>query len=326
MKKSTFLSATAVVIAGMLVAAIPTAANAVPNLPPVAIADSYSTAVNASIKITWTQLKANDVDPEGQVIKPSSHTAPSHGSLDTTKFTGSLGSLVYTPTKDFIGDDTFTYSAVDTSGDVGNSAVVTIHVTNTLPTASYDYFSANQDKVLVVKPAGLLKNDVDKDGDSLITSTSAIGSGPSHGVLVMNPLLNGGFTYTPTPGFFGSDTFGYKIVDSRGGVSYNPALVTINVREALTATGFKAASVKKKHSSKIVGRFGTQKGAVVLKVKSPKGKTTTYKITTGSTGTFAKTYSKSLTKKRGTYTVTLAYTADQNHYGLRTYKTSFKVK
>jgi hypothetical protein len=339
MKKSTFLATTAIIVAGLLAIGTPMTASAIDNTAPVANSDSFTTPIGKSIKITWTELKANDFDLEGHVLKPSTHSNPTHGTVDATKFSGSLGSIVYTPAAGFIGDDTFSYKAQDTYNAVSNWAVVTIHVTNTLPKAGYDWFTTEQDKTLVVSAGGLTANDIDADGDPILTSTSAIGY-PEHGTVTMNPLLDGGFTYKPTPGYVGYDTFGYKVVDNHGGVSINPALVTIKitpavvkppavtpvVKTAVTAKNFKATSVKKKHASKITGSFGTSQAVVVIKVKNTKGKTTTMTVATNSKGAFSASYAKKLTKKKGTYSVTVTYKADALHFGLKTYKTTFRVK
>ena len=58
-----------------------------------------------------------------------------------------------------------------------------------------------------------------------IFSLPALMAGPANGVLALNS--DGSFTYTPNPGFVGSDTFTYKVND--GSVDSNTATVTIDV-------------------------------------------------------------------------------------------------
>ena len=58
---------------------------------------------------------------------------------------------------------------------------------------------------------GVLANDSDANGLPL-TAALAPGGGPSHGTLTLNS--NGSFTYTPTLGFAGADTFSYIASDS----------------------------------------------------------------------------------------------------------------
>jgi VCBS repeat-containing protein len=68
----------------------------------------------------------------------------------------------------------------------------------------------------------VLANDSDPDGDALFAQQV---SGPAHGTLTLN--ANGSFTYTPAPGYSGSDGFSYRAFD---GVAYSDAVaVTITV-------------------------------------------------------------------------------------------------
>jgi len=64
------------------------------------------------------------------------------------------------------------------------------------------------------KPAegNVLTNDSDPDGDPLaVTPTPLVA--PEHGTLVLNP--DGTFTYTPTSGYAGADSFVYQVCDTR---------------------------------------------------------------------------------------------------------------
>jgi len=72
---------------------------------------------------------------------------------------------------------------------------------------------------------GVLKNDVDVDGDLL---TAMLMSDPINGSVVLN--ANGSFTYTPTIGFTGVDGFTYKVSD--GELESEEGSVTIVVRAA----------------------------------------------------------------------------------------------
>ena len=82
---------------------------------------------------------------------------------------------------------------------------------------------------LVVPAPGVLANDSDADGDPL---TAALLSQPTHGIVVLNP--DGGFIYTPTIGFTGTDSFTYRAFD---GIDYsNTATVWIQVTPALIDT------------------------------------------------------------------------------------------
>ena len=74
---------------------------------------------------------------------------------------------------------------------------------STPPVANDDTFDTPTDTLMVEAP-GVLANDSDADGDSLL---AVLVTGPSDGMLMLNP--DGSFTYTPNAGFIGTDTFTY---------------------------------------------------------------------------------------------------------------------
>ena len=65
-------------------------------------------------------------------------------------------------------------------------------------------------------------NDTDPDGDLLM---AFVLTDPSHGTLTLN--AEGDFTYTPTAGYSGPDSFTYVVDD--GIATSNVATVTITV-------------------------------------------------------------------------------------------------
>ena len=78
----------------------------------------------------------------------------------------------------------------------------------------------------------LAGNDSDPDGDPLHYEP---GTPPAHGSVVISP--DGTYTYTPAPGFSGTDTFTYKVVDSDGGVTFASVTVTVNPGVNITQIG-----------------------------------------------------------------------------------------
>jgi VCBS repeat-containing protein len=77
----------------------------------------------------------------------------------------------------------------------------------------------------VVAAPGVLSNDTDPQGQAIVVADPRPVSGPVHGVLTLNP--DGSFTYTPDPGYSGTDTFTYQATD--GYLSSSAATVTIAV-------------------------------------------------------------------------------------------------
>lgn len=71
-------------------------------------------------------------------------------------------------------------------------------------TTSPDSYTTAQDTALTISPPGVLGNDASTGTAAL---TAALVTGPAHGTLNLNS--NGGFTYTPSAGYSGSDTFTY---------------------------------------------------------------------------------------------------------------------
>jgi hypothetical protein len=103
---------------------------------------------------------------------------------------------------------------------------------NTAPQANPDSFEVLSGAVLAVPAPGVLANDFDADGDPL---TAVLVTGPAHGDLDFNP--DGSFTYTPAPGFSGSDQFQYQASD--GQVLSNTAIVTIEVEPIIPPGDFR---------------------------------------------------------------------------------------
>jgi len=95
------------------------------NLSPVAVNDSYSTAVNTVLNQAAPGVLGNDSDPEGTAFTAQLVNGPTHGTLTLN----SNGSFVYTPLANFFGSDSFTYQASD-GATASNIATVTISVTS----------------------------------------------------------------------------------------------------------------------------------------------------------------------------------------------------
>ncbi|QDT97673.1 Ig-like domain-containing protein [Gimesia aquarii] len=157
-------------------------------------------------------------------------TGPLHGTL----ILDSDGSFLYQPDDDYVGADSFTYQLVSGSETSATTGTVTIDVQNAIPQAVDDTYSIVHDTSLSaldlidsetelpVTPPGVLSNDTDADGDFL---ESILVTSTTNGTLTFNSV--GQFTYTPTAGFVGTDSFTYKVSDGVNESSIGT--VTINV-------------------------------------------------------------------------------------------------
>jgi len=108
-----------------------------------------------------------------------------------------------------------------TKGGVGGDAFAArfLIVPGTAPIACDDAYEMAEDTQLAVDAPGVLSNDTDPNGDSLVVhdadpQTPDIDpvSGPMHGTLDLH--ADGSFVYTPVADFFhGTDTFTYQAFD-----------------------------------------------------------------------------------------------------------------
>jgi Bacterial Ig domain len=97
-----------------------------------------------------------------------------------------------------------------------------------------DSYSVVQDTVLNVAAPGVLANDT-----ALLSTTAIKESNPAHGTLVLSS--NGGFRYTPNPGFVGTDQWRYH---PSGCLLNCSTLVTITVTAAPVPTPTATATPK----------------------------------------------------------------------------------
>ena len=199
-----------------------------PNDFPETTTDTYSAIEDKPLVIARTLgVLQNDSDPEGSDLNAIIENQPSNGTLTLA----SDGSFTYTPSFNFFGNDSFTYRANDGS-DTSRPETVVIDVApiNDSPIGfPENYLTAPLTLLTVNSAEGVLTNDSDPDGPFLETR---IVSSTSSGTL--NLTLDGSFTYSPTLGFSGTDTFTYRASD--GLVESDPVTVSITVNAPPIAT------------------------------------------------------------------------------------------
>ena len=175
------------------------------NLAPTATNDAFSVVTGAVLTVVPPGVLGNDADPNGDTLTAAVAVGPTHGTLSLA----GNGGFTYTPAAGFSGNDSFTYRASDGSLQSNVATVnLTVSPANLAPNAVGDSFATSQNTPLVVSAPGVLGNDADPNGDTL---TAAVVAGPTHGTLAL--AADGGFTYTPTAGFSGSDAFTYQATD-----------------------------------------------------------------------------------------------------------------
>ncbi|MGE0743915.1 MAG: Ig-like domain-containing protein [Rhodospirillales bacterium] len=200
-----------------------------PNTPPVANADSATTAAGAPVTVN---VLANDSDADANPITIVAVSAPAHGTAtinnNGTPANPADDTVVYTPAAGYSGPDGFTYTISDgTATTVGSVGVTVTPPPNTPPVANTDTAATVAGTPVSVN---VLANDSDANGDPL----TIVGvTTPGHGTAAIN---NNGtaanpaddfIVYTPAAGYSGPDGFSYTISDGKAS-TVGAVNVTVN--------------------------------------------------------------------------------------------------
>ena len=180
--------------------------NGQPNQPPVADPQSVSTHEDTPLEIVLTGS-----DPNHDPINFTVVETPTHGTLG-----GIAPNLVYTPTENYFGTDSFMFVANDCQENSAPAAVNIEVIPNQAPTANPQSVSTLEDTELDIVLTGS-----DPDGDPL---TFMIVLPPASGILGGNPP---NLTYTPSQNYNGLDSFIFVAND--GYINSDPAKVDIEV-------------------------------------------------------------------------------------------------
>ena len=176
----------------------------VPSLYPVVTSSVVETNMNTDVEITLDGTDPSDLSLTYTVENPT------HGTVLQDD-----GVVIYTPASDYIGEDSFTFTASNGTYS-SESAIVSITVNTLVPTAS-DVSALTQMNTDVYVPG----NATDPVGASL---TYSIVVPPANGIATET---NGVFAYTPNLDYLGTDSFTYKV--SNGTYESTEATVTITI-------------------------------------------------------------------------------------------------
>ena len=209
------------------------------NTQPIASDDNFSLISDPDSPSTLSStLAANDSDPDEEPIVVADAGGVPPGTTFVTANGGMVlvnpdGTFDYTPAAGFIGEDTFNYTIIDSTGET-DTATVEITVTpddngdENNPPASSDDFVVTPKNV----PIGgeQLLNDIDPEGDDLMVISMA-GIPVVPGTVV--PTVQGGtivfgsFFYTPPNDYVGTDSVEYTVTDGNGGTSTSTIYIVI---------------------------------------------------------------------------------------------------
>jgi len=187
---------------------------------------SYSSSGNlTSVVITppsgqqWGEFSAADNRPQGTNIQYSILDEAGQPLMTSVTSGSSIASLSSVPIRiraEMATDDPAQTPIIESFTLTSSAAL------NHAPVANDDSYLTDTGTTLTIAAPGVLENDTDADTDPL---SAAKVDDPDHGTLNLNS--DGSFTYTPTSGYTGDDTFTYLAND--GTADSNEATVTITV-------------------------------------------------------------------------------------------------
>jgi gliding motility-associated-like protein len=188
--------------------------DSMPNNKPVATDDYRSTPFNTPIIIV---VRGNDSDPDGNPLTPPTILLPpTNGSVVVNPD----GTVTYTPTSGYIGNDTFTYvicdSAILLPNPLCDTAIVYITIYQTLDAVNDSLLTGINTPICY----DVRVNDVGT-GPLTICGISIL---PSNGTV---SYTDTSICYSPNTGFVGQDTFRYVLCDTFGNT--DTATVYINI-------------------------------------------------------------------------------------------------
>ena len=175
------------------------------------IADNKSVTVVENSANNSITLTGNDAD--GDTLTYTIDTAPTNGTVTITD-----NIVLYSPTANYNGTDSFTYKANDGTID---SEIVIVSIT---VTSINDTPTADSKSITVVEDStnnSITLSGTDLDGDTL---TYTIDTSPTNGTVTITDNIA---SYSPNPNYNGVDSFTYKAND--GTIDSETVTVSITV-------------------------------------------------------------------------------------------------
>ena len=224
----------------------------------VSISDVDSTTMSKMV-ISITSPKAGDVLTVGEL--PAGITATVSGTQVTLTGAASadayeqaLKAVLFHSTSENPDNTAREFSVVvtDESGTGSAPALITMQVVsvNDNPVANDDTATVDENSSVVID---VRANDTDLDGDTLSVSAA---SQPAHGTVTIG--ADGKLVYTPTRGYYGSDSFTYTVSDVKGGTDTATVSITVNYDNIAPVVSISSQSVTfTEHGSAVSVALGT---------------------------------------------------------------------
>ena len=196
------------------------------NSNPVANDDIAATAEDTALVIAVGTLLANDSDVDGDPLTVIGVQAAVNGTVSLA-----AGIITFTPTANYFGPASFTYTISDGNGGTATATVnITVTAVNDTPNTTPVTLApvAEDSSPRLITQAELLANATDIEGGALTASGLAISAGA--GTLVDNG--DGTWTYTPAANDDTTVNFIYTISDGTGAVAGSASLDLTPVNDA----------------------------------------------------------------------------------------------
>jgi VCBS repeat-containing protein len=169
------------------------------------------------LSIPVSTLLANDTDADGDTLSIVSVQSATHGSANIVG-----GNVVFTPTANYSGPASFTYTISDGKGGTATAtAYLTVVPVNDAPVAVADSAVTRTNTALTIPISQLLANDTDIDGD--ILSIISV-QGAANGTV---SISGSNVIFTPANNFEGIASFTYTARDAFGATSTAGVSVTV---------------------------------------------------------------------------------------------------
>ena len=181
------------------------------NSVPVATADTVTTPEDTAV--TFNVL-ANDTDGDGDPLSATILMVPAHGTVVPA---ASAPGFTYTPTANYFGPDSFTYTVTDGTDSSIGTVTINVSPVNDAPVAVSGTSATPEETTVTLTVA----TDIDS---TILTSACTSNAG---GSIVDN--TNGSVNFTPPLNFTGSATIVCSTTDSSGATTATSATVTVGV-------------------------------------------------------------------------------------------------
>ncbi|MBN9522986.1 tandem-95 repeat protein, partial [bacterium] len=187
------------------------------NDPPTVVADTLSVGEDSTDTVLPVLANDSSAPDGGEALSVTAVGQAAHGVVTLV-----VGVVRYTPTANYFGADSFTYTVSDGNGGTATATVtVTVTPVNDLPTANPDTLTVAEDDPATA--VAVLGNDSSAPDGGETLSVSAVGQ-PAHGVVT---LVGGVVRYAPAANYFGPDAFTYTLSDGNGGTATGTVTVTV---------------------------------------------------------------------------------------------------